>query len=68
LMVPQPMSIFHIVGFSLLTISWIAMLANDHLPTGNLIKRIKAAFYVRALNASQPHPKSITTNRNDYRF
>ncbi|MBP9726356.1 MAG: proton-conducting membrane transporter, partial [Gammaproteobacteria bacterium] len=45
LMVPQPMSIFHIVGFSLLTISWIAMLANDHLPTGNLIKRIKAAFY-----------------------
>lgn len=68
LMAPQRINIFHIVGFSLLTISWVAMLANHHLPTGNLIERIKAVFYVRALNASQPHSKSITTNRNDYRF
>ncbi len=66
LMRPQPINVFHIIGMILLSLAWLSILfiRNDSkrgkLPTWMLKN------YVLALNASQPHPSTITTYRKHY--
>lgn len=64
---PQPLNIFHIIGFLALFIAWIGIIfarnsKRDQFPNWML------RAYVCMLNASQPHPSTVTTYRNQYQF
>jgi len=68
LMQPQPLELVHLLGFGLLFVAWVAMLYG-----GKSLKEAAAPawalrVYVRMLNQSQPHPKTVTTHRNHYRY
>jgi NAD(P)H-quinone oxidoreductase subunit 5 len=64
----QPLTILHVMGFTILIGSWIGMswiqcmLAKETCP--NWILRL----YIRSLNASQPHPKTVTSYRKGYDY
>ena len=61
---PQPLDFIYASGFGILTLFWLAMnfdLAGKMQSTA-LWKRL----YVAALNASQPHPNTVTANRSTY--
>lgn len=64
---PQPLNGLHILAAALLTVSWLAMIfarpSEQKLYPKWLLKR-----YVQMLNASQPHPGTITAHRNKYQF
>lgn len=64
---PQPLNALHIVAAALLLVSWLAMIfvrpSGQNLYPDWLLKK-----YVQMLNASQPHPKTITAHRNNYQF
>lgn len=66
LMQPQPLNLFHIAGIILLGLSWLSILfiRNDNKRGKLPIWMLKN--YVLALNASQPHPRTITAHRNQY--
>ncbi|MBS1603486.1 MAG: proton-conducting membrane transporter [Bacteroidetes bacterium] len=64
---PQPLNALHFSAVILLLVCWLAMLffkpaIKDSYP-GWLQKK-----YVQMLNASQPHPGTITACRNKYQF
>lgn len=68
LMSPQAINPFHIIGVVILLVSWLSML---FLNNGMLAKSSKPWVlkgYVRLLNASQPHPETVTTHRNRYKY
>jgi NAD(P)H-quinone oxidoreductase subunit 5 len=56
---PQPLNILHIIGLCLLALVWLAVV---------FARKIPDRLYVIALNASQPHPKTVTTHRNYYKY
>ncbi len=64
---PQPLNAFHGIAAVLMAGSWLAVLfarkdrIKEH-PDWQLRQ------YVQMLNASQPHPKTITASRNNYQF
>lgn len=65
---PQPLNAIHLVGLSGLILAWVGILFGRNpdsvqKPSAWLLK-----FYVWMLNASQPHPKTVTTHRNDYQY
>lgn len=65
--VPQPLNAIHVLAAVLLLISWLAILflrpsLQNSYPDW-VLKR-----YVQMVNASQPHPKTITAHRNKYQF
>ena len=63
---PQPINFIHIIVITLIFCIWIALNLKpftDH--EGSLWWR---RFYVKMLNASQPDPKTITSNKNGYKF
>ena len=63
---PQPINSIHIIVITLIFCIWIALNLKpftDH--EGSLWWR---RFYVKMLNASQPDPKTITSNKNGYKF
>jgi NAD(P)H-quinone oxidoreductase subunit 5 len=68
LMQPQPLNAFYLIGLVGLFIIWLIMLFKDKLINRHNLPRALLIFYVKALNASQPHPATITTNRNQYRY
>lgn len=63
---PQPLNSIHILAITLIFFIWIGLnlkpLTNHE---GSLWWR---RFYVRMLNASQPDPKAVTSNRHGYKF
>lgn len=64
---PQVFNSIHLVAFFVLVGSWLCMLfvhqkKRKHYPDWML------KMYVYMLNASQPHPKTITAHRNNYRY
>lgn len=63
LMQPQPLNGFHIAGIIALTLAWLSILflRHQHKTPAWMLKN-----YVKALNASQPHPATITAHRNSY--
>ena len=64
---PQQLNVFHFFAAALLTVSWLSMMfARPSKQTASpewLLKK-----YVQLLNASQPHPSTITAHRNKYKF
>ncbi len=64
---PQPLNILHISGLVLLFTLWLSIIFGHYIQ-GYIPFRIKMWLYVKALNASQPHPKTITAHRNKYNY
>ncbi|MVM39149.1 hypothetical protein GO730_19040 [Spirosoma sp. HMF3257] len=67
-MQPQPLNGFHLAGILALTLAWLSRL---FLPTAAQAASSPDWMlkgYVTALNASQPHPDTITTHRNHYQY
>ncbi|OIQ67859.1 NADH-quinone oxidoreductase subunit L [mine drainage metagenome] len=65
--VPQPLNVFHFIAATLLLVAWMVMLfmrTNLKHPYPKWL----LYGYVKMLNASQPHPKTVTANRNEYQF
>jgi NAD(P)H-quinone oxidoreductase subunit 5 len=62
---PQPMNLIYWLGLVLLMVSWLAMLLKQVTLRGRGLAWA-LRLYVWAFNGSQPHPKTVTTHRNDY--
>lgn len=60
----QPLSLIHWVAVLFFTLSWLAMLFGQSLPKFQGMRRL----YMVALNASQPHPATVTVHRNRYKY
>ena len=68
LMQPQSLNIYYVIGIFLLLSTWLMLLFKNQLMKNNTISNLFYKYYVAALNASQPHPDTITTNRNQYQY
>ncbi len=68
LMAPQPLNAVHFLAAALLLGSWLAMLFINPSAQKNLYPAWLLKKYVQMLNASQPHPNTITAHRNKYQF
>ena len=67
-MQPQPLTILHITALILMVIAWLSILfVNQQRYLKNMPSWV-LYLYVRMLNASQPHPATITTYRMGYRY
>ena len=61
---PQPMDAIYFAGFALIFLVWIAMILN--LPASLESLTSWKRLYMAALNASQPHPQTVTATRAAY--
>lgn len=68
MMYPQPLNIIHIGALILMVGSWLVILFKPKLDETKLLYLWVLRLYVVMLNASQPHPKTITTHRNHYQY
>lgn len=68
LMRPQPLNGFHIIGIIALTIAWLSILFRRGSDEIRDSPSWMLRYYVRALNASQPHPTTVTAYRNHYQY
>ncbi|MFY7843039.1 MAG: proton-conducting transporter membrane subunit [Rhabdochlamydiaceae bacterium] len=65
---PQPLNGFHLLGIAILILSWVFVFLMDTLSKKRLsTHKFWMKGYVKALNDSQPHPKTITSHRNHYK-
>lgn len=64
----QPLNIYHIIAMILLFGAWLVLNLGISWPRyiGNW--KIIKYLYVKCLNASQPHPLTITTHHNHYHY
>jgi NAD(P)H-quinone oxidoreductase subunit 5 len=65
---PQPLNSIHVIGFILLFTAWLGILFGRNPNKSSSMPEWALRLYVWMLNASQPHPKTITTHRNDYQY
>lgn len=65
---PQTLNFFHVIAIGLLAISWLGILFFRKPESGKAYPEWMLKTYVRMLNASQPHPKTITAHRNHYQY
>ncbi|MDX8430420.1 MAG: proton-conducting transporter membrane subunit [Candidatus Algichlamydia australiensis] len=68
LMQPMPINYFHIGGITLLVASWLSIVFLNKKRVPKFLEVWTQRGYVAALNASQPHPSTITTHRNQYKY
>ncbi len=64
---PQPLNGFYIAGVILLVSAWIIFIFWRNPGPESFLQNIITRLYVKMLNASQPHPATITTHRNYYK-
>ena len=64
---PQPLNHWHMIGLTALVAGWLGILFASNYEKKRLPDWMLAA-YVFILNASQPHPKTVTAYRNHYQF
>ena len=64
----QPLNILHLAAFLILVLAWLAVLFARNRPIGGRHPKWLLALYVSMLNASQPHPLTVTAHRNDYQY
>lgn len=65
---PQPINLIHIIGLAVLIVGWgVIQFKNQFIKLASLA-RFRKQIYVKLLNASQPHPATITASRNLYKF
>ena len=62
-----PLGIAHILALILLFVGWLAVLFRGFTKSQKAVPFIQR-LYVLVLNQSQPHPSTITSSRNDYRY
>lgn len=65
---PQPLNAIHILALIIFLTLWIGMVFKARLLPDKNIPPLLQSFYIKSLNASQPHSSTITSNRNDYRY
>jgi NAD(P)H-quinone oxidoreductase subunit 5 len=65
---PQPLTAIHVIALLTMLFSWFFILFRDRFITTGKYPDWMLKFYVTMLNASQPHPKTVTTCRNEYQF
>ncbi len=68
LMKPQPLAPIHILAFIVFFALWASLLFGKMFLGSKKIPTVALQLYVMALNASQPHPKTITAHRNNYHY
>jgi len=69
IMQPQPLNAFHVVGIAVMMLSSLTILYVKESETlKNRMSTWAIKIYVKALNAGQPHTKTITAHRNYYKF
>jgi NAD(P)H-quinone oxidoreductase subunit 5 len=68
LMQPLPLQSLHLAAAVVFFGFWVFAFALHLSPTGARLPSWMLKAYVQMLNASQPHPKTVTTYRNDYRY
>lgn len=64
---PQPLNALHLFALMAFAGAWLSILfsrRSQKKPYSDW----KLKFYVRMLNASQPHPNTVTAHRNQYQF
>ena len=61
---PKPMDAIYFIGIALVYLVWIAMLLD--LPARLASRSSWKRLYMVALNASQPHPRTVTATRTSY--
>jgi NAD(P)H-quinone oxidoreductase subunit 5 len=61
---PQPMDAMYFAGLAVIFLVWIAMILN--LPARLQSLSSWKRLYMAALNASQPHPQTVTATRTAY--
>lgn len=64
--VPQPLNSIHIIALILLFAAWLSIIFGRNAKHSYPHWILK--IYVHMLNASQPHPKTVTAHRNHYQF
>ncbi|GAB4162170.1 MAG: proton-conducting transporter membrane subunit [Rickettsiaceae bacterium] len=64
---PQTLNALHIIALTTLIVAWLGILFVRKLQR-KMLPDWMLKIYVRMLNASQPHPKTITMHRNHYQF
>ncbi len=64
----QPLHILYIIVFLFFLIGWLVLLFKDTIFKNEKIAKVLRFFYMKALNASQPHPATVTAYRNDYHY
>lgn len=65
---PQPLNMMYLLGLLLLALTWGINLFKEKLFNHSNTSRLLSILYMKSLNASQPHPSTITSLRNDYRY
>lgn len=68
LMRPQSLSLLHLIGFMLLSLSWLLSLFFRYANYKIEYPKWLLYLYVTALNSSQPHPDAITSYRKAYSY
>ena len=63
----QPLNILHIIGFLVLAFAW-SMLTFRRRDGNMPYPQWMMKHYVKMLNASQPHPLTVTAHRNHYQY
>ena len=64
---PQPLTVWHMLGVVILVGPWLIMVFKNRCMQWNYLTAFQKSLYVNSLNASQPHPLSVTAHRNQYR-
>lgn len=60
-------SFIHIIAIIVMCVSWLFVMFSNSFKSDSY-KNLFTKIYVSMLNASQPHPKTVTTHRNKYKF
>jgi NAD(P)H-quinone oxidoreductase subunit 5 len=68
LFAPQELNTAHIMGYGILLLAWLSMTFSCRSKLASSPPRWMVRGYVAMLNAAQPHPRTITTHRNNYNF
>lgn len=61
---PQPMDAVYFAGFAAIFLLWMALILN--LPARFQSRTSWKRLYMAGLNASQPHPQTVTASRSAY--
>lgn len=65
---PQPLNMLHIIAFFICCSLWLFTVCGASYRSSGLIPAWWKKYYMLMLNASQPHPDTITANRHSYRI
>lgn len=68
LMQPHPLNPLHWSGLVILTLAWLFILFVKHSGQETQLPDWVLRLYTKGLNASQPHPSTITTYRKGYDY